>query len=234
VSDSPPDADAHPDADAGSDTGSSPDADSGPHESERPGFPHVAGGGPRMVDVSGKPEVARRAAATGRIALEPGTVAAVDAGETRKGYAFAVARVAAVQAVKRTWDEVPLCHQIPVSGVEVDLATERDPPGVRATVTVRTTARTGPEMEALNGVARALLAVWDVAKDAEKGPEGGYPGTAIEDLRVLEKDKGDGSERGDSARDVTESADPVGTRAENERESGGGDESGGESGGDDG
>lgn len=182
-----------------SDSGPGPDPDgdgSERHGNERPDFPHVAGGGPRMVDVSAKPEVARRAAATGRIALEPDTVAAVEAGETRKGDAFAVARVAAVQAVKRTWDEVPLCHQIPVSGVEVDLATESDPPGVRATVTVRTTARTGPEMEALNGVARALLTVWDVAKDAEKGPEGGYPGTAIEDLHVVEKAKGDDGEGG--------------------------------------
>jgi cyclic pyranopterin phosphate synthase len=173
-----------------------PDAESGPD------FPHVEGGGPRMVDVSAKPEVARRATATGRIALEPETVAAVDAGETRKGDAFAVARVAAVQAVKRTWDEVPLCHQIPVSGIEVDLATEADPPGVRATVAVRTTAPTGPEMEALNGTARALLTVWDVAKDAEKGPEGGYPGTAIEDLHVVEKAKGesggDGTDGGGS------------------------------------
>ncbi|MBS1263770.1 MAG: putative cyclic pyranopterin monophosphate synthase [Methanonatronarchaeales archaeon] len=156
-------------------------------------FSHIDGEGVRMVDVGGKEEVRREAAASGRIILGEGTLRLIEAGGVEKGNVFATTRVAAVQAVKETWDDIPLCHPIPISGVDVHLSIEDD--YVRVEVTVRSVGRTGVEMEALNGVARGLLTVWDMVKSVEKDAEGQYPETVITDVRVERKVKRDVTER---------------------------------------
>lgn len=150
-------------------------------------FSHVNGEGASMVDVSEKPDVRREATASGRIDLEPSTVTAIREGATVKEDVLATARVAAIQAVKRTWDEIPMCHQIPISDVTVHFDVEDD--HVRATVSVVSIGQTGTEMEALNGVTRGLLTVWDMVKSAEKDEDGTYSGTEIRDVRVLTKKK---------------------------------------------
>jgi len=141
----------------------------------------------QMVDVGDKDAVDRRAVATGRIALQPETAATIDAGEVAKGNVLATARIAAIQAVKRTWDDIPLCHQIPVDGVTVEF--EVGEAAIESTVEVSSTGQTGVEMEALNCVTRALLTVFDMVKAAEKDDDGEYPEARIEDVRVVEKHK---------------------------------------------
>lgn len=150
-------------------------------------FSHVDDDSVQMVDVGEKQPVDRRAVASGRIAIQPSTAATIEAGEVAKGNVLATARIAAIQAVKRTWDDIPLCHQIPVDGVTVEFEVEEA--AVESTVTVNATGQTGVEMEALNGVTRALLTVFDMVKSAEKDDEGEYPEARIEDVRVVEKHK---------------------------------------------
>jgi len=99
-----------------------------------------------------------------------------------------VARVAAIQAVKEAPRTIPMCHPIPITGVEVDFVLL--PAAVRATVAVTSVGRTGVEMEALAGVSAALLNVWDMVKYLEKDGTGNYPSTSIEEIRVVEKRKG--------------------------------------------
>ena len=140
-----------------------------------------------MVDITGKEEVYRQATAYGRIRLREETVARIREGRVDKGDVEAVARVAAILAVKKTPELVPLCHPIQITGVEVELRAEGG--SVEVWVTVKTTAKTGVEMEALAGVAAALLAIWDMVKKYEKDERGQYPYTAIEEVRVVEKVK---------------------------------------------
>jgi cyclic pyranopterin phosphate synthase len=146
-----------------------------------------AGGSADMVDVGDKPDTRRRAVARGEIRLRPGTVAAVRADEVGKGDVLSVARVGAVQAVKHTWETIPLCHQIPITNVDTAFSVEDD--RIALEVTVETTGKTGCEMEALQGVSTGLNVVWDMVKAAEKGPGGAYPDTRIGDVRVVEKEK---------------------------------------------
>jgi cyclic pyranopterin phosphate synthase len=149
---------------------------------------HVAEeGDARMVDVGDKPDVARRAVARGEIHLQPSTVEAIRENAVEKGDVLAVARVGAIQAVKHTWETVPMCHQIPITNVDVTFALADD--RVDLEVAVETTGKTGCEMEALEGVTTGLNVVWDMAKAAEKDADGGYPGTSIEGVEVLEKTK---------------------------------------------
>ena len=147
----------------------------------------TAGGEAGMVDVGDKPETVRRAVARGTIRLRGSTVAAIVADETEKGDVLSTARIGAIHAVKHTWEQIPLCHQIPVTNVEVDFQLDDD--RVDAEVAVETVARTGCEMEALCGVTAGLCTVWDMVKSAEKAADGSYPGTAIEAVRVVEKTK---------------------------------------------
>ncbi|MFB6106854.1 MAG: cyclic pyranopterin monophosphate synthase MoaC [Halobacteriaceae archaeon] len=138
-----------------------------------------------MVDVGDKPDSRRRAVARGDLVVRPTTADAVRAGDVEKGAVLATARVAAVQAVKHTWEAIPLCHQIPVTNVETEFDVGAD--RVTLTVAVETTGKTGCEMEALQGVTTGLGAVWDMVKSAEKDADGQYPETAIRDVRVVEK-----------------------------------------------
>ncbi|MFB6210898.1 MAG: cyclic pyranopterin monophosphate synthase MoaC [Halobacteriales archaeon] len=141
----------------------------------------------QMVDVGGKPDTARRAVATGTIHLQPSTIEAIRADALEKGDVLATARIGAIQAVKHTWETIPMCHQIPITNVDVDFEIADD--RVQCTVAVETTGKTGCEMEALEGVTTGLNVVWDMVKAAEKDADGNYPSTAIDDVRVIEKAK---------------------------------------------
>ena len=147
----------------------------------------TATGEVQMVDVGDKPDTARRAVARGRIRLRPETVDRIREDTVDKGDVLATARVGAVQAVKHTWETIPMCHQIPITNVETafDLGTD----AVTLEVAVETTGKTGCEMEALQGVTTGLGVVWDMVKAAEKDADGQYPATAIEDVRVVAKEK---------------------------------------------
>ena len=157
------------------------------------GLTHVrADGSAHMVDVSAKAVTARRARAAGRVLLAPAAVAALRDGTVPKGDALAVARIAGLQAAKRTPDLVPLAHPVAVHGVEVDLRVADD--GVDIAATVVTADRTGIEMEALSAVAVAALALIDMVKAVDKHAR-------ITDVRVTAKSggrSGDWREDGDS------------------------------------
>mgnify|MGYP002761295273 FL=1 len=144
-------------------------------------------GNVQMVDVGDKPDTARRAVARGEIRLQSATIAAIRDDEIGKGDVLATARVGAVQAVKHTWETIPMCHQIPITNVETafDVGDDR----VTLTVAVETTGKTGCEMEALAGVTTGLNVVWDMVKAAEKDDDGEYPDTAIRDVHVAAKTK---------------------------------------------
>jgi cyclic pyranopterin phosphate synthase len=151
-------------------------------------FTHIRDEKVHMVDVGAKAEVRREAVAAGRIRLRKETLEAIRTGEVVKGNVLATAHVAATLAVKDTPRLIPMCHAIPVTSVEVSFDQQED--AIEVTVTVRSVGRTGVEMEALTGVAVALLTIWDMVKSAEKDGQGQYPVTRIEDIRVLEKRKG--------------------------------------------
>jgi len=139
----------------------------------------------RMVDVSGKEVVKRSATATGRIALRRETVEAVRRGTVRKGDPLAVAEVASIQAVKKTPDLIPLCHNVPIGSVDTSFTLGDT--FIEARCRVTAVYRTGVEMEALTGVAVALLNIWDIVKYLEKDEEGQYPDARITDVKVTEK-----------------------------------------------
>jgi len=143
---------------------------------------HVrADGSAHMVDVSGKAVTARQASAAGRVLLSPKAVAALRSGEVHKGDALAVARIAGIQAVKRTPELVPLAHPVAVHAVAVDLTVADD--GVDLVATVRTADRTGIEMEALTAVCVGALALVDMVKAVDKHAR-------ITDVRVTAKSGG--------------------------------------------
>ena len=144
-------------------------------------------GDAQMVDVGDKPDSARRAVAQGRIDLQPATIEAIEADSVEKGDVLAVARVGAIQAVKHTWETIPMCHQIPITNVETDFSVGED--GIELSVAVETTGKTGCEMEALEGVTTGLNVVWDMVKAAEKDEDGEYPATRISDVEVVSKEK---------------------------------------------
>ena len=141
----------------------------------------------QRVDVGDKPDSDRRAVAAGEINLQPSTVEAIRANDVEKGDVLATARIGAIQAVKHTWETIPMCHQIPVSNVDVEFSVGDDSVALR--VGVETTGKTGCEMEALEGVTTGLNVVWDMVKAAEKDADGQYPDTRIENVRVVRKRK---------------------------------------------
>jgi cyclic pyranopterin phosphate synthase len=144
-------------------------------------------GNVQMVDVGDKPDTSRRAVARGEIRLQASTVEAIRADEIGKGDVLATARIGAVQAVKHTWETIPMCHQIPITNVETAFDVREDRVVLR--VAVETTGKTGCEMEALEGVTTGLNVVWDMVKAAEKDDDGQYPDTGIADVRVVRKEK---------------------------------------------
>ncbi len=136
-----------------------------------------------MVDVGAKPETARIAQAEGVVVMAPETAALIADGRAAKGDVLAVARLAGIMGAKRTADLIPLCHPLPVTKVTVDLAVDHALPGVRIAAEVRTTGRTGVEMEALTAVTVAALTVYDMVKAADRAMR-------IEGVRVTLKDGG--------------------------------------------
>jgi len=141
-------------------------------------------GAARMVDVSAKAETARVAVAKGFIAMRPETLALIASGGAPKGDVLAVARIAGIMAAKQTSALIPLCHPLDVSSVTVDLAAVEG--GIEITATVKTTGRTGVEMEALTAVSVAALTVYDMVKAVDRGMR-------IEAIRVVEKTGGTSS-----------------------------------------
>ena len=142
-----------------------------------------AQGQAHMVDVGAKAETRRVARATGSIRMQPATLAAIAAGSASKGDVLGVARVAAIQAAKRTSELVPLCHPLPLTHVQVDFALDAAAGAVHCTVQAETLGRTGVEMEALTAVQVGLLTVYDMVKAIDRG-------MVITDVRVLEKHGG--------------------------------------------
>jgi cyclic pyranopterin phosphate synthase len=142
-----------------------------------------AKGAAHMVDVGAKDETLRMARAAGRIVMRPETLALVRAGTAKKGDVLGVARIAAIQAAKRTADLIPLAHPIPITRVAAEFADADDPPAVTLTITVETVGRTGVEMEALTATAVALLTIYDMCKAVDRG-------MTIEGVRLLEKKGG--------------------------------------------
>ena len=143
---------------------------------------HVAAdGSAQMVDVSAKPVSVRAATATGRIILRRETLKLISENQIAKGNVLATARIAGVQAAKQTSRLIPLCHNLNLSHVEIDLSLGDESVDVQCTA--RTTAQTGVEMEALTGVSVALLTIYDMCKAVDKEME-------ISGIRLLSKTKG--------------------------------------------
>ncbi len=145
---------------------------------------HIDGEGrARMVDVGEKAVTDRRAVARATVRMSPATAAAVRAGDAPKGDVLGTARIAGIQAAKRTWELIPLCHQLPLSYVDVVAEVDETGGAVVLTAEARTSAQTGVEMEALTAASVAALTVYDMVKALEKG-------VAIEQVVLLEKSGG--------------------------------------------
>jgi cyclic pyranopterin phosphate synthase len=141
-----------------------------------------------MVDVSAKPQVYREAKAKGTIKLKAETIRLIREKKIAKGDPFQVAKVAGILAAKNTSSLIPLCHPLPLTGIEVELHLI-DNSMVEVETTVKTRAQTGVEMEALAAASAALLTVWDMTKQYEKDKNGQYPSTSIQDIHVVSKVK---------------------------------------------
>ncbi len=140
-------------------------------------------GAARMVDVSGKEETAREAVAEGFVSMRPETLALILDGKVQKGDVFGVARIAGIMAAKKTSDLIPLCHPLSLSSVEISFEPDRDKSYVQVRATVRTTDRTGVEMEALTAVAAAGLTIYDMCKAVDRA-------MSVTDIRLLKKTGG--------------------------------------------
>jgi cyclic pyranopterin phosphate synthase len=137
-------------------------------------------GAAQMVDVSAKERSAREAVASGKIQLREETLDLISKNQIGKGNVFATARIAGIQAAKRTSELIPLCHNLNLAHVEIEIATSQS--GLELTCTARTVAQTGVEMEALTGVAVALLTIYDMCKAVDKE-------MVMSDIRLLKKTK---------------------------------------------
>ncbi len=137
-------------------------------------------GSARMVDVSSKPETQRTARARGVIRMTADACSAIRSHQVKKGDVLAVASVAGIMAAKRTAGLIPLCHPLVLDDVQVDLSADPDLPGVVAEAQIRTTGRTGVEMEAIVAVTIALVTVYDMTKSADRG-------MVIGDISLVEK-----------------------------------------------
>ncbi len=148
------------------------------------GLSHLSSTGEaRMVEVGDRPASLRRAVAEGRLALPGALLERLLAGDLPKGDVLAVTRVAAIQAAKRTWELIPLCHPLALTGVEVAIAPGTDFSGLRIEATVRSSGPTGVEMEALTAVSVGLLTLYDMLKSVE-------PGITLGPVRLLAKEGG--------------------------------------------
>jgi len=150
----------------------------------KPKLSHVdESGRAQMVDVSTKAETQRIAIAKGEIVMQKSTLDLIQAGEIKKGDVLTLAQVAGIMGAKRTSDLIPLCHPLQLSKVDVECIPDGTLPGVRITATVKTTGKTGVEMEALTAVSLAALTIYDMTKAAEKTMR-------IQNIRLVEKHGG--------------------------------------------
>ena len=133
-----------------------------------------------MVDVSQKPATERIARAEGKVVMRPETLELVLSGDAKKGDVLGTARIAGIQAAKRTHELIPLCHPLPIAQVEVELTPDADLPGIVVRARVKVAGKTGVEMEALTAVSVACLTVYDMVKAVERGMR-------IEGIRLIEK-----------------------------------------------
>ncbi len=136
-----------------------------------------------MVDIGDKPDSERTATAEGAVYMQPDTLRLIQAGSLKKGDVFATARIAGIMAAKRTSELIPLCHPIMLNKISVELSVDEAAAAVRINATVRTTGKTGVEMEALTAVSTAALTIYDMAKAVDRAMR-------IADIRVLEKHGG--------------------------------------------
>lgn len=136
-----------------------------------------------MVDVADKPETRRVAVAAGRISMLPATLEKILAGSSKKGDVLGIARIAAIQASKRTGELIPLCHPIPLTRVAVEFSIDEPAAAIDCSVTAETVGRTGVEMEALTAVSTGLLTIYDMCKAVDRG-------MTISNIRLLEKQGG--------------------------------------------
>ena len=137
-------------------------------------------GAAKMVDVSEKPETIRTARAEGAVAMHPDTLAAIIAGNTAKGDVLGVARIAGIMAAKRTHELIPLCHQLALNKIDIEIHADESLPGLRVEGIAKVSGRTGVEMEALLAVSIACLTIYDMAKAIDRGMR-------ITDVRLIEK-----------------------------------------------
>ncbi len=142
-----------------------------------------AQGAAQMVDVSTKPATARRALAEGWLRMQAATLARIQQGQMAKGDVLGVARIAGIMAAKKTAELIPLCHPLPLNAVQVQFELHPDPPRVRCTAELATTAPTGVEMEALTAVQVALLTIYDMCKAVDRG-------MVMTEIRLLTKTGG--------------------------------------------
>lgn len=133
-----------------------------------------------MVEVGDRPATKREAIAQGCIRMDAATLGLIERGETPKGDVLSVARVAAIQAAKRTWELIPLCHPLPLSGMEVTIKPDGQLPGLTITCCCRTTNQTGVEMEAMTAVSVGLLTLYDMLKAVD-------PGMTLSEIRLVRK-----------------------------------------------
>ncbi len=144
-------------------------------------FDHA--GQAHMVDVGAKEDTQRIARASGRIVMQPETLALIQAGDAKKGDVIGIARIAAIQASKRTSDLIPLCHPLALTRVAAEFHVDAATNSVECEVTAQTTGKTGVEMEALTAVSVGLLTIYDMCKAVDRGMQ-------IENIHLLEKQGG--------------------------------------------
>lgn len=144
-------------------------------------------GRPKMVDVTQKKDTQRTAVAKGTVYMQPETLERILQGTLKKGDVLSVAQTAGIMAVKKTWDAIPMCHNIPISGVEMDMIPDTESSAIHISVKAVTYGKTGIEMEALHGVAVAALTIYDMCKAIDRGMR-------ITDVRLVEKTGGKSGE----------------------------------------
>ncbi len=150
-------------------------------------FSHLSDKGVKMVDITSKEVTVRTAVAEGEIKLKKETIKLIKQNKITKGNVLTTAQIAGIQAVKKTPNMIPLCHQLPINKADIEFDLKNE--SISVTCTVKTESKTGVEMEALTGVSVALLTIWDMVKSNEKDSSGQYPDTEIGPIRVIKKEK---------------------------------------------
>ena len=140
-------------------------------------------GRPRMVDISAKPDTQREAVAKGTVRMQASTLALINKGEIVKGNVLSIAQLAGIMAAKQTSNLIPLCHPIPIGDIKIELSLDEENNTVSITTTVKSTGKTGVEMEALTATAIAALTIYDMCKAVDRGIK-------IENIRLIRKSGG--------------------------------------------